>query len=646
MRCSFLYDVRRFRHATIGIIIVILLITSVNTFLSKENNLSIMHLNPSKIEQHGNDLVIETKLPLGNWNDPVLYIDYVWDVVEIYVGDSLIYQFGDPSSERFPGIPLHIIKINPELYGKTLSIRIFSKYEPAAGSLQVGSNRDILFQMIKTDFARNLFILVFCFIGIVSLLVFYRIRDEISAFYLSLMSFSGAGMLFYFTTTRNLMIENLIFTEVMFVFSNFLIGYSALRFFSIIFKGYEGIFRWLSRIFIVLAIIYAYLKLTWSPFFSAFLSFFHLFELSGLILVGMISLYLFRTRKIGPEARILIHGLIVFIFFTGLDLLLPLLIQWKSAYFEWGLLYFIISFAIIVLNRAINRIKSYADELKRKNDELSKVNEAASRFVPVQFITSLEKSNLIDVNPGDHRLKEMTILFSDIRSFTTLSEKMSPHDNFKFLNAYLSRMEPIIQQHRGFIDKYIGDAVMALFDQGADDALKASITMLGILQEYNQSRIETSYLPINIGIGLNTDKVILGIVGGGQRVEGTVIGDAVNICSRLEGLNKLYGTSLLITDKTYNKLKNPEGYLIRPIDWVQMKGKTESLLIYEVFQNDPPEIQEAKLLTKPLFTKIMNMLEQKNSEAARSLLVKCMDMYPEDSVSRIHMERIRKNEKV
>jgi CheY-like chemotaxis protein len=145
--------------------------------------------------------------------------------------------------------------------------------------------------------------------------------------------------------------------------------------------------------------------------------------------------------------------------------------------------------------------------------QLCKINLAYARFVPHQFLQFLSKESILDVQLGDQVQKEMSILFSDIRSFTTLSESMTPEDNFKFINTYLSRMEPVIIQHNGFIDKYIGDAVMALFGGGADEAVKAGIDMLYQLEEYNEHRKKKGHKPISIGIGINTGSLMLGSVG-------------------------------------------------------------------------------------------------------------------------------------
>jgi len=151
------------------------------------------------------------------------------------------------------------------------------------------------------------------------------------------------------------------------------------------------------------------------------------------------------------------------------------------------------------------------------------------RFVPHEFLDLLDKESILKVELGDQVQKEMTILFSDIRSFTTLSEGMTPKENFQFINNYLSQMGPLVRTHHGFIDKYIGDTVMALFDKSADDAVQASIAMLRLLEDYNNAQLKEGKASIKIGIGINTGMLMLGTVGEEDRMEGTVISDSVNI---------------------------------------------------------------------------------------------------------------------
>ncbi|MEG4088430.1 AAA family ATPase [Microcoleus sp. Pol12B4] len=287
---------------------------------------------------------------------------------------------------------------------------------------------------------------------------------------------------------------------------------------------------------------------------------------------------------------------------------------------------------------SIQNSKLYT-EVRENESRLAQLNKAYERFIPHQFLQFLEKSSIIDVELGDQVQLEMSVLFSDIRDFTTLSETMTPEDNFKFINSYLSRMEPVINENKGFIDKYIGDAIMALFSGEADNAVKAGIAMLHRLAEYNEYCANAGCAPIQIGIGINTGSLMLGTVGGPNRMDGTVISDAVNLASRVESLTKNYGVSLLITQPTYARLNNPSQYTIRTLDTVKVKGKSEAVTIYEVFDADPPEIKQTKLATLELFAEARALYsEGKLFEAAR-LFSECWRQNPGDRVAKIYWER-------
>jgi class 3 adenylate cyclase len=287
---------------------------------------------------------------------------------------------------------------------------------------------------------------------------------------------------------------------------------------------------------------------------------------------------------------------------------------------------------------SIQNSKLYT-EVRENETRLAQLNKAYERFVPHQFLQFLEKSSIIDVELGDQVQLEMSVLFSDIRDFTTLSETMTPEDNFKFINSYLSRMEPVINENKGFIDKYIGDAIMALFSGEADHAVKAGIGMVYRLVEYNQYCAKAGCAQIQIGIGINTGSLMLGTVGGPNRMDGTVISDAVNLASRVESLTKNYGVALLITQPTYSRLKNPFQYAIRTLDTVKVKGKSEAVTVYEVFDADPLEIKEGKLATLELFAQARAIYsEGKLFEAAR-LFSECWRQNQGDSVAKIYWER-------
>src|ERR671933_1027978 len=285
-----------------------------------------------------------------------------------------------------------------------------------------------------------------------------------------------------------------------------------------------------------------------------------------------------------------------------------------------------------------SRKQAEAERIKFTN-ELFQLNQAFSRFVPRQFLQLLNKKSLVDVQLGDQVQQEMSVLFSDIRDFTTLSESMTPQENFQFINAFLSRMEPAIIENKGFIDKYIGDAIMALFGGTADEAVKAGIAMLQHLFDYNQHRIKSGYAPINIGIGINTGSLMLGTVGGKHRMDSTVISDAVNLASRLEGLTKKYGVSLLISGQTLARLHNPMEYSLRFVEQVKVKGKSKAVAVFEVFDGDKLPIKEGKLATKTIFEEGLWLYHQHCFSEAAKRFKEVLSMNPRDTVAQIYFER-------
>jgi predicted ATPase/class 3 adenylate cyclase/tRNA A-37 threonylcarbamoyl transferase component Bud32 len=278
-------------------------------------------------------------------------------------------------------------------------------------------------------------------------------------------------------------------------------------------------------------------------------------------------------------------------------------------------------------------------ENARFYQEITDLNKAYERFVPHQFLRLLNKRSVLEVALGDQVEQEMSILFSDIRGFTALSEKMTPQENFNFINAYLSQMEPIITEYQGFIDKYIGDAIMALFSGQADEAVQGAIAMLKQLFKYNQQRESAGQEAIAIGIGLNTGDLMLGTVGGQNRMDGTVISDAVNLASRIEGLTKRYGVALLISETTYASLSAPENYAIRTIDRVKVKGKSAPVTVYEVFDGDPADIIALKLKTRNYFEKALRHYRHKEFVLATQYFKQMLAIYPDDIAAQIYLKR-------
>ncbi len=238
---------------------------------------------------------------------------------------------------------------------------------------------------------------------------------------------------------------------------------------------------------------------------------------------------------------------------------------------------------------------------------------------------------------------EATILFSDIRGFTTLTEELGAQGTVSLLNEYFTIMVDCIQQEGGMLDKFIGDAIMAAFgipiahDDDEDRAVRASIGMLKALEAWNKQRLAAGKKPVRMGIGLNTDTIVSGNIGSPKRMDYTLIGDGVNLASRMEGLCKEYHASILISENTYRRLKGT--YRIREVDRVQVKGKTESVGVYEILdyhrEEDYPHIMEVV----NHFRDGLTLYRRREWDRAIACFHEALRLNPSEQLCRMYIER-------
>lgn len=292
--------------------------------------------------------------------------------------------------------------------------------------------------------------------------------------------------------------------------------------------------------------------------------------------------------------------------------------------------------ANLELERANNDLERRVQE---RTQELVELNSALERFVPREFLSFLGKKSIIDVELGDQIQKEMTILFSDIRGFTTLSEQLAPQENFNFINSYLRRVSPIIRKYHGFIDKYLGDGIMALFPGSVDNAIQAAIAMQQEVQHYNRHRQQVGYAPIRIGCSIHTGSLMLGMIGEEERIQGTVISDAVNLAFRLESVSKRYGIGIVISAQTLNGLFKPERYNYRFVDKVQVKGKKQTVSVYEIFDGDAEHIKLLKQKSKRRFEEGITCYHERQFAQAIAKFERVLQQNPADQSAKLHLER-------
>lgn len=266
-------------------------------------------------------------------------------------------------------------------------------------------------------------------------------------------------------------------------------------------------------------------------------------------------------------------------------------------------------------------IRSFKNLLqaKERNQELEDITKAASRFVPGKFLNILGKESIADIKLSDHVEQNMTVLFLDVRSFTSFSEFSTPLEVFEFINDCMAYLAPCIIKNKGFIDKHIGDAILALFPEKPEDAIQAAIDILRSLEDYNYSRIMKHQVPVQIGIGINSGPVVLGAIGFNDRTDCTVIGDTVNAASRVEASNKIFNTNLIVSSQTYMMLKKTNQFHSRSLGKIHVKGKKQMLKIYEIFDADPEDIRLRKNETKIDFEKAIKYYQEGDFIKARRL---------------------------
>ena len=297
-------------------------------------------------------------------------------------------------------------------------------------------------------------------------------------------------------------------------------------------------------------------------------------------------------------------------------------------------------FSFLTWLMLIKKVGDTFESTETLSDYVSTVTTTVGKFIPKEFLEALDKTDVIDLKLGDHVRREMTIFFSDIRAFTELSEKLTVEENFAFINSYLSRVVPIVKENGGFVDKYIGDAIMALFPgpRGPDEAIRSAIAMQGKIVEYNGHRAKMGYRPISMGVGVHSGDLMLGVVGVSDRMENTVISDAVNLASRLQAITKAFNISLAISEQAFKELDDPGTYKYRFIGKVRVKGKAAPVSVFEIFDGIAPDLFERKMKANMFFEQGMLSYYQKDFAGAMYYFKRVLDIIPEDGAASFYLD--------
>lgn len=293
------------------------------------------------------------------------------------------------------------------------------------------------------------------------------------------------------------------------------------------------------------------------------------------------------------------------------------------------------------LLQAFSSIAAISLENAFAYDTISRTMQTFEKFVPPRYLSSIAREGLESIRVGNVEQVDVSVLFSDIRNFTTLAEKMKPHDVLQFLNEYLKRMSIAISKHNGFVDKFIGDAIMAIFETGHPGAaVRAGIDMLRALAIYNRELKKKSIPPIGIGIGIHFGSAVLGTVGSETRMDSTVLGDTVNLSARMEGLTKMYGCPLMVTESVATRVG--KSFLLREVDTVRVKGKDKPIRIYEVYDQDEPALKKLKTKSKIALHAGIAFYKKKDWVKALSYFEPAHRAFRKDTVLSMYIARCKK----
>jgi predicted ATPase/class 3 adenylate cyclase len=275
--------------------------------------------------------------------------------------------------------------------------------------------------------------------------------------------------------------------------------------------------------------------------------------------------------------------------------------------------------------------------LARADEHRHSLMSAQSRFIPAELLRILDLDDISRVRQGHRVERRMTVLMSDIRGYTSLLERMSVAEASELTMGFLRAVELPIITSNGLLQDVRGDEILAVFDTAPDDAVLAGLAMLRALREHNRERVTRGSDELRVGIGVNTGAVGLGTVGGVNRIALTVFGDSVNLASRVESATKRYNTNLLISDQTYLSLIRRDRFDIRRMERVMVVNRTQPVTLYEVYDEDPEPLREAKRAAGAAFDEAFALFDARDAVAARAAFDRCRVLLPGDEVAPLHV---------
>lgn len=515
-----------------------------------------------------------------------------------------------------------------------------SNYDTVNGGLidnLIIGPRSRVFAHYHSTLAMNYFLL-----GILSImavyhlfLFFYRRREPAPLWFAVLSLFLGLRALVVDTFPLTLLIPHIGIAPVMRLnFLTFSVSIMAVTLF--VHFTYPGKFsRILAWTAAAGSLVYSALVIFAPTFtFTSYLFPFQLFSLLIALGLSAVVLHALFTRK--PFSGTFALGFLVLLFTAVFDIIKTILLLPIPSLSSLGMVLFILILSLN-LSRRTTRALQNSETLSAR---LQQINDAMERFVPREFLKFLKKNEITDIHLGDHSEEFLTVLFADLKGFTKIAEESGPEHVFDLINTFLAGMGPAIRKNKGFVDKYLGDGIMALFSGNSSNAIQAAIEMHQALDHLNANRKDRGLPALEMGIGIHTGSCMLGTIGEDIRMDGTVISDAVNLSFRLQSLTRTFAIRILISGEAVDHAMGNEGFYLRNIGSFAVKGRENSVDVVEVINADPPEIWKQKRKTRKMFEKAVFLHRQGKQIEALELFRGCRTEAPHDGAVRYYLENL------
>lgn len=569
---------------------------------------------------------------------------------ELYINRQKIASSGKVGTSELDAIPKYLIQyvsFQPEDYEQEI-LFVVSNFHHARGGyrkpLEIGTKEVIQNESLIYSAGEVFVFGTMLTMALYQLTVFFFRREEKSSLFFSLFCL--------FTGLRLVVLDNF---YIIYAFPDFswhwmqILDYISapllvcffLGYLKSLFPGKSEVPKWmLYSCWSITACFVSFVVLTDVKLFTKTNIFSQVLILFFSVCSFYVILKIYRQRK--KDSSLMFYGSLLLMLGSTHDLMAGNYWFQSQPFMPFSLFVFFL-FQSILLARRNARFYSSMDtlttELIEVNNRLESSNKVYAKFVPLRLIQLFSKVSETRVKRGDFIVKQMSVLSSDIRDFTAISESLSPEETFLFLNDFLRQVGPTIRSHNGFIEKYVGDAIFALFERQPEDALLAAIEMHKTTARWNKESKSHRVGEIRIGVGIHFGELMLGIIGEEQRIESAVLSDSLGVANSLESMTKKYGAKIILSLDALLELQHPDSYPHRLLDFIKIPAKQKLIGIAQVLVDGVEEAFELKLKTKEQFEESVHLFWDGEFEKAGAGFRAVFAIDPTDKAAKLYLER-------